>query len=54
MARMENMQIAVPAELKDRIVAIAVAEELPIALVGREVLAKGIAARERLSERRMR
>ena len=52
MARMEVMQIAVPPELADRIVAVAIAEELAVSLVGREILEAGIARRERLSEKR--
>ena len=52
MARMETVQIPVPAELKDRLMAVAVAEDISLALVGREILEKGIAARERLSEKR--
>ena len=52
MARMEVVQIPVPPELKDRMLAVAVAEELSLALVGREILEAGIVRRERLSEKR--
>jgi hypothetical protein len=51
-ARMETVQIPVPPELKDRIMAVAVAEDVSLALVGREILEAGIAKRERLSETR--
>lgn len=52
MARMEVVQVIVPAELKDRLLRIAIAEEISLALVGREILEAGVEKRERLSAKR--
>lgn len=50
---MEVVQIPVPADLKARMRAVAEAEDVALALVGREILEAGIAKRERLSEQRL-